>query len=492
MDYAAHTVTVNAADVTVRELYGREHLVAPVVLVKEKVLNGGFLPAEEIERSTFAWNAAPVTANHPMEGDRFIDVRTSPDRMDEYKFGEIFNAEYLSDEKALRGEVWLDIQRALDLGGEAAETLERLASHSAQLRDAVGTDAAAEGESAGNAGAELLEVSTGYWFDPEKKGGSHNGESYRVTQRDIVPDHLAALPNDPGRCSVEDGCGAPRETTSPAAAATANADDGSEERGVVARAISLLQSVAAPPAGTGSNADASANGFSADATADADHESPATETPSDDHQHQHDDCGCGGECGECSESSDTQTAMEINELAEQTDFTVEELSAMDDTHRTKLAAALTSNDEGGEDEPESEPDDEDGEPEDSPSPTDEEEETEGAGGLTREEVAEIAATAAKEALAANETEQKLDQSKATILANTELTEEQLADYSAEQLEAMAEMASNSSVSPPSRHANLGANYAGRGMGSNGTKENDDEGFVMLTPTLAANEKQEEK
>jgi hypothetical protein len=46
---------------------GTRYLVAPVVLVREQVLNGEFLPAEEIEKSAPGWNDRTVVVHHPKQ-----------------------------------------------------------------------------------------------------------------------------------------------------------------------------------------------------------------------------------------------------------------------------------------------------------------------------------------------------------------------------------------------------------------------------------------
>lgn len=168
---------------------GREFLVVPVVAVREKVLRcanchpeGEFLPASEIEESLVAWEGRPVTMDHPKQGDEFVTAN-SVEALRRYKVGR-FHTVHM-DGVALKGEMWLDTSRARHvLGGSQA--VKRLEAN------------------------ELVEVSTAYFGDREKKKGRHEGESYAFVQRRVLPDHLAILLNDRGACSIEDGCGAPR------------------------------------------------------------------------------------------------------------------------------------------------------------------------------------------------------------------------------------------------------------------------------------------
>ena len=54
---------------------------------------------------------------------------------------------------------------------------------------------------------EMLELSTGLFSDAELTPGTWNGKQYDKIARNIVPDHLAVLPDQSGACSIEDGAG---------------------------------------------------------------------------------------------------------------------------------------------------------------------------------------------------------------------------------------------------------------------------------------------
>lgn len=161
---------------------GTEYVVAPVVAVRVGVLNGAWLPAEEIAKSVAAWNGVPLPIGHPKENGNFISVN----RADILAtcVGTFQRATF--DGSALRGELWIDVAKATAQGGDALVTLQRLES------------------------GAMLEVSTAYETDMDLVTGSLNGHAYNGIQRNIRPDHLALLPNEVGACSVVDGCGAPR------------------------------------------------------------------------------------------------------------------------------------------------------------------------------------------------------------------------------------------------------------------------------------------
>jgi len=173
-----------------RELNGREHLVAPVTAMRAMNLHRGYVPEAEIAKSVSAWNGTPITLNHPHDADGNIVSANSPEVAEKTWLGHFFNA--TKEDDTLQGEIWLDIQNAKDIGGDATQILNKLE---------------ADNE---------VSVSTSYFGD-RLEPGTYDGE-YRDTVRgNIRPDHLAILPNKSGRCSVEDGCmaGAPAANAVP-------------------------------------------------------------------------------------------------------------------------------------------------------------------------------------------------------------------------------------------------------------------------------------
>lgn len=503
MDFAAHRITVNAADVTVQSLYGRPHLVAPVVLVKEKVLNGGFLPAEEIRKSEPAWNSVAVTANHPQEGGEFVHAAT-PERVDEYKFGEVYNSEYVDDERSLRGELWLDIQRALALGGDAQDTIARLAQHVDDVPDDIASlEAAGDG---------MLEVSTGYWFDAQESVGSHDGESYSAQQQAIIPDHLAALPNATGKCSVEDGCGAPRVSANQSegdrvrwddsdgnttygivvdtldddtnmvlvAVYTPDSDDGEwttddETRRVSTDSLSVIEQFP-PISSVNSDDDAQSmleRGFELmraafNGTRGTGTKEYGTNAGNDGH-----DCGCGcGGTGACENS----TTMELEDLAEQTAFSVEQLRDMNDEQRETVVRGVSANaDDDGDGDGDPTPDDDN----DSPNPQDDDTDNGGVD-VDSEEFNEAVARAVSEALTANQQEQQREDAIRTIVSNSSKSRDELDDLDTNALVNMAEVVGERQQANPL----MGANYAGRGVPST-SSGNDDEDLVQKYSSITS-------
>ena len=167
-----------------KEVHDRiAYLIAPVIAVRAGVLNGQLLPAEEISKSVAAWDWIPLPIGHPRENGQFISVNRQ-DILDKC-IGVFRNPHF--DGFSLRGELWLDIAKATNLGGDALATLERIEK------------------------GEQLEVSTAYNVTQEDTStGVFYGQTYEGVQRGLQPDHLALLPYELGACSWADGCGAPR------------------------------------------------------------------------------------------------------------------------------------------------------------------------------------------------------------------------------------------------------------------------------------------
>ena len=165
-------------------LNGREYAVAPVVAMVAGVRNGELLPADELGKFVTAWEGRPVPLHHPEDADGDYVTANSPDIIESAVIGSFFNARM--EGSALKGELWLDVAKAQQLGGDARMALNRLEA------------------------GEVMEVSIAYFCDFESAAGEYGGESYSAIQRNLRPDHVALLPDEIGACSVADGCGANR------------------------------------------------------------------------------------------------------------------------------------------------------------------------------------------------------------------------------------------------------------------------------------------
>jgi hypothetical protein len=152
-------------------------------MIKEGVLNGTLVLSEEFGRYVDAWNGIPVTLGHPRIDGQNVSAN-SPEIESVLTIGKVFNVHLEGD--TLKGEVWIDIERARLMGGDALVVIERMQD------------------------GKVMENSTAYFSDIEPEEGNRFGESFEGIIRNIRPDHLAILLNDEGACSVKDGCGLPR------------------------------------------------------------------------------------------------------------------------------------------------------------------------------------------------------------------------------------------------------------------------------------------
>lgn len=177
-----HTITANfqaAPDGVRRDVFeGVEHLVVPVVMICEGVLNDALVPAAEFGKYPEAWNGRPVPVLHPQENGGYISANR-PDVIERNTIGTIFNARVV--DRKLKADAWINTEKAKRLGyGDLIQQLEA---------------------------GEIVEVSTGYFADDDPRAGDYNGTGYSVIHRNIRPDHLALLPGEIGACSIADGCG---------------------------------------------------------------------------------------------------------------------------------------------------------------------------------------------------------------------------------------------------------------------------------------------
>lgn len=176
------TIKVNQTAVaTVNLLDDQEHLVVPVVAIKEGVLNEIFYPADEIASFAEAWNGVPVPVNHPTEGGKFISAN-SPHVENIFNIGKLYNVKFVDN--SLKGEIWINIKKAIKLGFDSV------------------VNSLKEGE--------MMEVSTGMFLEKKMESGVFNNKAYTAVAKNIRPDHLALLPETNGACSIKDGCGAMR------------------------------------------------------------------------------------------------------------------------------------------------------------------------------------------------------------------------------------------------------------------------------------------
>lgn len=162
---------------------GREYLIAPVVALRQGVLNGALVLAEEYSKFVEAWNGIPIPLGHPQDSSGVYLSCNTPDLVAQCP-GRFYNAHMDGDR--LLGEMWIDIELAKSIGGKALIAARRLEAN------------------------EPIEVSTAYFADVDDSSGEWNGQHYDFIQRNFRPNHLALLLDEKGACSWQMGCGVPR------------------------------------------------------------------------------------------------------------------------------------------------------------------------------------------------------------------------------------------------------------------------------------------
>lgn len=197
------TACLQGSDLRTATFEGREHLVAPVVLlvgdiVISPITAGGaseFVPASVLQSAPGSWSGRPVTAGHPTSS------ANDPTTLERLAFGRVFNVRF--QRGMLVGEVWLDPAQADRVGPAAVSVLSRLRN------------------------GQTVEISVGAFVTLEQRQGTASGQRFQSVWVHVAPDHLAALgPSEEGACSVEMGCGAgARMTAAQAAQTPPTADD---------------------------------------------------------------------------------------------------------------------------------------------------------------------------------------------------------------------------------------------------------------------------
>jgi len=163
---------------------GRNHLVAPVILLTEGVHAGSagpmYYPASVLESTAQFWNGMPLPVHHPECGGVPISAN-SPEVIQSKSVGRLWNVRYETEPKPrLKGEIWIDEVKAQQVSPDVLSMLRT---------------------------NQPLEVSTGLFSVDEMVSGVWNNENYNGVVKDMRPDHLALLPGSKGACSWEDGCG---------------------------------------------------------------------------------------------------------------------------------------------------------------------------------------------------------------------------------------------------------------------------------------------
>lgn len=155
-------------------------------MLVEGVFNGSsgplYYPYDEIARSVSFWNGKPVVVYHPkMEHG---GAAGHPETFNAQKIGFIFNSR--TDRARLVADAWVDMERVFRVDVRV---------HDAVLK------------------RRMMELSTGLFVDTDGISGEYGGVQFIATARNLIPDHLAVLPDILGACSIKHGAGFLRNST---------------------------------------------------------------------------------------------------------------------------------------------------------------------------------------------------------------------------------------------------------------------------------------
>lgn len=172
-----------AGDFTEEYLDGRLHLVVNGVGIAEGVWYGSeggvFYPAEALRDSDPSWDHKPAVLKHPKAADGTPISAASAAVINNSRIGLLLNTATGEDGKQ-RYKVWIDEEKANQVDVRIVNNIRN---------------------------KEKIEVSTGMVAELVKKTGVWNGKKYQFVAKNIKPDHLAILLDEPGAYSVADGGG---------------------------------------------------------------------------------------------------------------------------------------------------------------------------------------------------------------------------------------------------------------------------------------------
>ena len=163
---------------------GKDFLVVKGAPIVEGVLNKFLVPMDEFGAFIKDWDGVRLVLRHPKENNGSARV-PSPDVP---VIGNFYGAMLDEANSRMIGEYWFD-EGALLATNEGQGIIDSILA------------------------GQIVETSTGYYANLENTPGIHKGISYIGVQREIHPDHIAILPDEIGACSIRDGCGVNRNTS---------------------------------------------------------------------------------------------------------------------------------------------------------------------------------------------------------------------------------------------------------------------------------------
>lgn len=181
------TLAANVSGKTRRAtLGGREYLVADATLLVPGVHEGSlgpvYYPPEVLAHDPSAWDYVPLLCcpppGHPVVNGKYVSGR-DPEAVERHWVGNGYRTR--ADGK-LAQELWFEAEAAARVDPRVVRALKK---------------------------GDPIEVSTGMHLTVNEapEGSAFNGKPYKFVARGMQPYHLAILMDQPGACSVKDGCG---------------------------------------------------------------------------------------------------------------------------------------------------------------------------------------------------------------------------------------------------------------------------------------------
>lgn len=172
-----------SGDFSEEYLDNKLHLVVNGVGIAEGVWYGSeggvYYSAEELRNSDPSWDHKPAVLKHPKDVNGVPVSAANPTVINSSRVGLLLNTATGEDGKQ-RYKVWIDEEKANSVDARIVQNIRS---------------------------KNKIEVSTGMVAELVKKTGVWNGKKYQYVAKNIKPDHLAILLDEPGAYSVADGGG---------------------------------------------------------------------------------------------------------------------------------------------------------------------------------------------------------------------------------------------------------------------------------------------
>jgi hypothetical protein len=173
----------------VGQYLGDDYVIVPATALVEGVhvghvnnanVDAVFFPKEALKTNLDEWNTRPITLGHAKDESGQIVFPDSPQILEKFQTGLIFNPRLENMGKNLALDVWFKSSRLNDLAPSLLEKIKR---------------------------GEEVDVSADLNIDGVIQPGVFNGEKYDAIAKVLHPKGLSILENEKGACSFMDGCG---------------------------------------------------------------------------------------------------------------------------------------------------------------------------------------------------------------------------------------------------------------------------------------------